>query len=211
MRSIGQYRTEGLHLLIAGVFGFVLALAGTGAPGAYAQEKLPAAPSNLQVTLQGSSSALLGWNDNSTYENGFRIWRSTDGTRYAVRGETKADVTAWEDSGLSTCATYYYQVTAFNLTGNSDPSNVAQVTTPCPDISLSETEHDFPAIEVGSGVGWQILVYNSGDADLVVSSIISSDPQFTASPGSFALVPGVCPNGRGRPEGHPDDCKQRSG
>ena len=88
-----------------------------------------AAPSGLSASAAGQSNINLGWNDNSSGENGFRVERSTDGSSFTLIATTGANVTAYGDSGLSPGNTYFYRVLAFDLEGDSGYSNVAQATT----------------------------------------------------------------------------------
>jgi hypothetical protein len=70
--------------------------------------------------------------DNSSNEDGFVIERSDDlgATWNPVGTPTAADVTSFSDTSVAAVSTYQYRVYAFNLSGNSSPSNVAEVTTP---------------------------------------------------------------------------------
>lgn len=91
----------------------------------------PNAPTYLTATplKMMSSSVKLEWFDNSNNENGFSIWRSTDGTNYTVIENVDADVEEFTDTDLDEGTLYYYTVTAFNFEGDSDFSNSEQVTT----------------------------------------------------------------------------------
>ena len=81
----------------------------------------PTAASGLTATSQGSSGIGLVWTDNSSAENGFKIYRnSSDATSTASLVTTvAADVEAYSDSGLSSATLYYYWVVAYNSGGNS--------------------------------------------------------------------------------------------
>lgn len=73
----------------------------------------------------------LRWTDNSSGETGFKIERSPDGaTGWVQIGTVGTNVKTYADKGLTTNATYYYRVRAYNAGGNSDYSNVAHATTP---------------------------------------------------------------------------------
>ena len=71
----------------------------------------------------------LNWNDNSDNEDGFLIERSTDGTAFLEIGGAAQDATTFEDTGLLPETEYWYRVRAFNFTGNSGYSNVANAIT----------------------------------------------------------------------------------
>ncbi|HYE13154.1 MAG TPA: fibronectin type III domain-containing protein, partial [Pyrinomonadaceae bacterium] len=90
----------------------------------------PAAPTNLVATALSGTQVRLTWADNSTNEDGFRLYRSTDGKKFAQVAKPAANVTAYTDSGLSSGQTYYYRARSYNSAGNSGNSNIAKVTTP---------------------------------------------------------------------------------
>lgn len=74
----------------------------------------------------------LQWADNSGNESGFRIERCINNkcTNFVQIAQVGANVTSFVDTGLSGNKIYRYRVRAFNATGNSAYSNVAQVKTP---------------------------------------------------------------------------------
>ena len=91
--------------------------------------KTPSAPSNLQAIAQ-DTSIQLSWNDNSTNEFGFRIYRGTSSANVnTLIFTTGQNVTNHTDAGLSPVTTYYYRVGAYNLAGESAFSNTANATT----------------------------------------------------------------------------------
>lgn len=90
----------------------------------------PGTPSGVTAVATSPSSVHLTWNDNTVGEDGFRIERSTDGARYSEVGETGANVTEFDDTGVPDNTRYYYRVMAFDRTGATQPSTPASVTTP---------------------------------------------------------------------------------
>lgn len=89
-----------------------------------------AAPSNLLATASSSMQIDLGWKDNATNEDGFKVERSPDGVgSWNEIGSTSANIKTFSDTGLTPNTTYYYRVYAFNTGGNSSFSNVASATT----------------------------------------------------------------------------------
>ncbi len=97
----------------------------------FADQSGVAAPSNLTANAVSSSQVDLAWTDNATNEDGFTIERSDDlGATWTQVGQTAADVVTFSDTTVAPVSTYQYRVSAFNLNGNSQPSNVAEVTTP---------------------------------------------------------------------------------
>jgi len=91
---------------------------------------VPAVPANLIATAASSSQINLSWHDNSNDEVGFRIERKTGaGGSWSQIAISAANVTTYDDKGLSPTATYYYRARAYNAWGYSDWSNEASATT----------------------------------------------------------------------------------
>ncbi|MFP3953951.1 MAG: lectin like domain-containing protein, partial [Candidatus Acetothermia bacterium] len=84
----------------------------------------PNPPSNLTATSVSSSQIDLSWQDNSSDETGFKVYR--DGTQIDTVG---SDVTSYQDDGLSEDTEYCYSVSAYNGDGESGQSNQACATT----------------------------------------------------------------------------------
>ena len=71
-----------------------------------------------------SSQIDLTWTDNSTNEQGFKIECKTGSSgSWSEIGTVEADVTSYNNSGLSTNQTYYYRVLAYSGSTNSNYSN----------------------------------------------------------------------------------------
>ena len=67
----------------------------------------------------------VSWTSNSSNAAGFKIERSADGLNFIQVGTVAANVTTFEDTGLSNGTAYYYRVCAFDQDyGNSAYSNV---------------------------------------------------------------------------------------
>lgn len=88
---------------------------------------VPEAPSELVVTPKSGSELELEWVDNSSKENGFIIYRTTEQFgNFSIVDTVAANSTSYADTGLTDNTTYFYFVRAFNGDGNSeDRSNVA--------------------------------------------------------------------------------------
>jgi len=81
----------------------------------------PEAPSDVSLSALSSSEIKINWQDNSSLENGFEIYRSTEsGINYSIIFTTAANVNNYTDVGLSPSTTYYYQIRAFNGSGYSN-------------------------------------------------------------------------------------------
>ena len=90
----------------------------------------PSAPSSLTATAASSSQINLAWADNSTIETGFKIERATSSAgTYTQIATVGASVKTYSNTGLSPATTYYFRVRAYNASGNSGYSNIANATT----------------------------------------------------------------------------------
>jgi hypothetical protein len=99
----------------------------------YSNSIPPAAPTALTATAASSSQINLAWTDNAPNETGFKIERKTGaGGTYAQIATVGANVTTYQNTGLSASTTYYYRVRATNAAGDSAYSNEAGATTPQP-------------------------------------------------------------------------------
>jgi hypothetical protein len=78
----------------------------------------PAAPSNLSGTPSKYSVALT-WTDNSNNETGFKIYRGLSSSSLSLVATVGANVTSYNDTGLTRKTRYYYKVCAYNANGES--------------------------------------------------------------------------------------------
>jgi fibronectin type 3 domain-containing protein len=87
---------------------------------------VPNAPSNLIATAASATEIDLTWTDNSSNETGFVIQRSTSSSGpFAQVGTVGANLTSYQDTGVSAATTYYYKVAAQNAGGDSGFTVVA--------------------------------------------------------------------------------------
>ncbi len=84
-------------------------------------------PTNLTAEIKSPTSVVLRWNDNSSDERAFEVWRRR---YYNVQGEnynsgwvlaafTEEDQTLFVDTGLEPGVTYWYKIRAVNNKGRS--------------------------------------------------------------------------------------------
>jgi len=81
----------------------------------------PATPT-LQFNA-GSSSISLSWT-NVSNENGYKLYKSTNGSSYSFLSDIAANTTNYTDNSVVENTTYYYYILAYNDYGNSSNSNV---------------------------------------------------------------------------------------
>src|SRR6266540_3483803 len=106
------------------------------------------APSNTNAVAVSAGRIDVSWQDNSTNETGFEVWRSPsglDGTFTKLAG-TGANVTRYSDAGLKASAQYCYRVRAFRTydgkTSYSGFSNTGCATTPAPPLPTAASGAD---------------------------------------------------------------------
>ncbi len=83
------------------------------------------APSDLALTPINDQSIELTWNDNCTFEDGFRIERMESGGSFIEIAELGSNVTNFTDDGLFFGPLYTYRVKAFTSLNESYYSNEA--------------------------------------------------------------------------------------
>ena len=89
----------------------------------------PAAPISLTGMALSTSQIKLTWVDMANNETGFKIERSTNGTKFSQIATVGANVVTYTSSGLTANKTYWYRVRAYNAAGNSAYSNKISVKT----------------------------------------------------------------------------------
>ncbi len=98
----------------------------TKAPGQI-QPKIdvPAAPTDLtaEIVYDGRLRTILHWQDASINEQGYRIYKSSDGANFFLADGLPANSIAWNDFKVSWDRTFFYQIRAWNSAGESSPSN----------------------------------------------------------------------------------------
>jgi len=100
----------------------------------------PNTPVLLSVD-ENDSRITVTWNDNSSIESGYRIYRRTADDTYQIVGETAANVTAfYDDFVLKPETEYYYYVTATN----AYESNASTV------VSILTSDQLITSVEPGS-------------------------------------------------------------
>ncbi|HEY3324999.1 MAG TPA: cadherin domain-containing protein [Planctomycetota bacterium] len=103
-----------------------------GSPGRN-NAAIPPAPTGVTATAQSNTVINLAWTDNATNETSCTVERSPDGvSNWTALPLLGANVTSYQDRGLSALTTYYYRVHATSPGGDSPASNVAHATTLAP-------------------------------------------------------------------------------
>jgi len=123
----------------------------------------PDDPTGLVATPSVGQVALT-WTHNGTNEAGFYVQRcvtvgATPCTNFATIATLGPNVSSYINTGLAGTTTYRYQVLAFNLFSSSNPTNIADATTPeappAPPIPFTfrSVGTHFPATDNTNGTG----------------------------------------------------------
>ncbi|MCU0600442.1 MAG: fibronectin type III domain-containing protein [Desulfobacterales bacterium] len=101
----------------------------------------PPSPTNFKAASASSTKINLSWNDNSTNESGFKIYRKTGTEAWGLLTTTGPNVKAFSDSTASNNSStipYQYYILAFNNSGNSPSTYTAVV--PYQPVFLTATQ-----------------------------------------------------------------------
>ncbi len=91
----------------------------------------PRPPHSLNATAASATQVDLAWGDDNEDEQGFLLERSENaGASWSQVASLPANVTRASDTSAQGDKNYQYRLKAWNDVGQSDPSNVASVTTP---------------------------------------------------------------------------------
>ena len=82
------------------------------------------APTNLTATAIDDQSIKLTWQDNCSFESGYRIERD-DGSGYKQVGEVTVDTEEYTDIGLTYGVNYSYRLKAYTERNESNTSDIA--------------------------------------------------------------------------------------
>ncbi|HYG04175.1 MAG TPA: fibronectin type III domain-containing protein, partial [Chryseosolibacter sp.] len=78
------------------------------------------APTGFTGKTSSMTSASFNWNDVSTNEIGFEVWRRKAGAKWEMRKITTPNVRSFTDTGLDPSSTYHYKIRAVNNNGKSN-------------------------------------------------------------------------------------------
>lgn len=140
----------------------------------------------------------LNWiNDGGALPIGYRIYFGTDGdgltppTNIADNTDLGLVTSYTPSSSLSFNTTYYWMIIPYSAAGDATGNIIWSFTTSAdlaPEFSITPDLLEFSNTVVGSNTISQVSISNTGDADLIISGITSSDGQFTFSPGTFPVT-----------------------
>lgn len=94
----------------------------------------PAAPSDTTLDTTTSREITVSWTDNSTNEDGYRVYRSQSDGGYTEVADLATDTTTYTDTGLEDGEQYWYYVEAYVGSKTASGASVSGVT-PLPSAS----------------------------------------------------------------------------
>jgi titin len=89
----------------------------------------PPPPTGVTATPIGTTSIRLNWTDASTYESGFKVERSTDGTNFTVVAYAPANAGTATLYMLTPSTTYWFRVRAYEGITDGSPSPIVSAAT----------------------------------------------------------------------------------
>lgn len=137
----------------------------------------PNAPGNLTAAPVSTSQIDLKWVDNANNETGFQVERSLNGTTFTKIADLAANVTTYQNTGLTAATLYYYRVRALNEAGASAYSMAASAKTlniPVPDAPVN-----FTAVPLALDLiqlRWAAVTGNA--TEVIIERAKNSDEQF---------------------------------
>nr|WP_295925271.1 fibronectin type III domain-containing protein [uncultured Dyadobacter sp.] len=140
-------------------------------------QAVPIAPGNLTATPVSTAQIDLKWADNAGNETGFQVERSLNGTAFTKIADLAANVTSYQNTGLTAATQYYYRVRAVNAAGASAYSNVGAAKTlniPVPDAPVN-----FTAVPLALDLiqlRWAAVTGNA--TEVIIERAKNSDEQF---------------------------------
>jgi hypothetical protein len=121
----------------------------------------PASPGGLRLTQSADDQPIqISWDDNSDIEDGFFLYRDRDGSGFFLFETTDTDKTTAEDKDLRIQGTYCYFVSAFNVAGESAPSDTEclNVTSGVPTLPRSVSVSRVNGTNLR--LSWSLPVFN---------------------------------------------------
>ncbi|SMG41898.1 Por secretion system C-terminal sorting domain-containing protein [Marivirga sericea] len=137
----------------------------------------PAAPGNLSLEVENSSSVRLNWSDNATTEVGFEIYRSTSSVEstFTLIHTTASDIMTYLDEQTEGNSTYYYRIRAKgdgNFSGFTPTLNITTDNNPPVIESIIDR-----SVKYGNTLELPIIA-NDPDGDPITFSFTNGLPTF---------------------------------
>ncbi|MSS74413.1 fibronectin type III domain-containing protein [Candidatus Pacearchaeota archaeon] len=117
------------------------------------------------ISAQTSNYVILNWVDSSFDETGFFIERALGSGAFVQIGNVSANVIQYTDFNVQQSLNYFYRVYSYNSYGNSNYSNIIEIT-----LSAGATSVSFSG-GGGSSTGSST---NSGENSILTGSVIQN-------------------------------------
>ena len=140
----------------------------------------PDVPTNLQAAPVSDTKIDLSWDDNSSNEDGFKVYRSpTSGGPYSLIDTTNPNVSEYTDAGLTPETIYYYKVSATNSFGDSSQTAETSATTLLTPSAVPDAPTNLQAAAVSNMRIDLTWTDNSGDEEAFVVLISTNNSTFS--------------------------------
>ena len=131
----------------------------------------PIAPDNLTLFRFGASSVNLTWDDRSTNENSYEVWKKISDGPYVQIQILPANSLSTNDSGIVDGVSYHYRIRAVNTYGYSDSKEAG--------IGADITVMNAPTNLSATGLGTKMILLqwednSSGELAFVIERRITS-------------------------------------
>ena len=155
-------------------------------------------PASFRLLSKTGSTANLAWEDGSSVETAYEIWRRVPGEAFSMVGRTAANAETFLDRGLLPSTTYEYKVRALNNQGRSryapgdDVGNNLNVTTdadteaPAAPTNLSVTRNTTSSITLS----WTAAEDNNGAIKHYIV-YFGAESRVTGSPETTYTITGL--------------------
>lgn len=113
-------------------------------------ETSPKAPTNTTLDTSVEDEGAISWTDNASIEDGYYVYRSTDGTNFTRIATLAPNTESYIDTGASDGEKYWYYISSYVNNIESDGSTVDGITVHPTDSDLSVS----PASDTSLSVSW---------------------------------------------------------
>lgn len=148
----------------------------------------PVAPTGVQGVAGENNTVSISWNDNSTNETKYNIYRSSDGTTFTLIGTMPANTNAYTDNTVSPQTNYSYYVAGENGSGVGASSDTVRIRAGNLAPVISSLENLF--VKTATTVTDDFSV--TDDEDDVITLTVSNKPSFieiqTISKGNYRIT-----------------------
>ena len=139
---------------------------------------------NLSIDTIGVDFAKLIWDSSPISDlNGYRLYINENPAVFTFSDTIDVgNDTTYTLNNLTTGATYYVSVTCYDNSGDESwfTENLVVEPSPVSMITAESNQIDFGSVLVGDTVQASLTIYNTGTADLNISNIYTTSPEFVS-------------------------------